>query len=61
MEIKYTVVKLSSYESGKIFIAPSGILEDEKLAKDRAQFCMEAYREPHLVIELRPLEVVRAK
>lgn len=61
MVIKYAVIKLSSYESGKIFIAPDMILADEDLANDRAQFGLEAYREPHVVIELRPIAVVKTK
>jgi hypothetical protein len=59
--IKYAVIKLESYESGKIFIAPQMILETEQLAHDRAQFGLEAYKEPHVVLELRAIEVVRAK
>lgn len=59
--IRYAVIKLSSYESGKIFIAPAMILETETLAHDRAQFGLEAYKEPHVVLELRPIETVRAK
>lgn len=59
MVIKYAVIKLSSYESGKIFIAPQMILEDERLARDRAVFGLEAYGEPHVVLELRPIEAVR--
>lgn len=61
MEIKYAVIKLSSFESGKIFIAPQMILDDEDKARDRAQFGLEAYREPHVILELRPISTVRAK
>lgn len=61
MPIKYAVIKLSSFESGKIFIAPQMILDDEATAHDRAQFGLEAYREPHVVLELRPIETVRNK
>lgn len=59
MVIKYAVIKQSSYESGKIFIAPAMVLEDEVLAHDRAQFNSQAYREPHVVLELRPIERVK--
>jgi hypothetical protein len=59
MIIKYAVIKLSSYESGRIFIAPDMVLADEALAKDRAQFASQAYREPHVMLELRPIETVR--
>lgn len=61
MNIKYAVIKLSSFESGKIFIAPTMIMEDEARAHDRAQFGLEAYKEPHVVLELRPIETVRSK
>lgn len=59
MVIKYAVIKQESYESGKIFIAPQMILEDEVKAHDRAAFNSQAYREPHLVLELRPIERVK--
>lgn len=59
MIIKYAVIKVSSYESGKIFIAPGMILDDERLAHDRAVFGSDAYREPHVVLELRPIETVK--
>lgn len=59
MVIKYAVVKQSSYESGKIYIAPQVVLDDEVLAHDRAQFNSQAYREPHVVLELRPIERVK--
>lgn len=59
MVIKYAVIKLSSYESGRIYIAPDMTFTDETLAKDRAQFGSEAYREPHVVLELRPINTVR--
>lgn len=61
MDIKYAVIKQSSYESGKIFIAPTMVMDDERLAHDRAIFGLEAYREPHVVLELRPIETVRTK
>lgn len=57
--IKYAVIKVASYESGRIFIAPDMVLVDEKLAHDRAVFASEAYREAHVVLELRPVESVR--
>lgn len=59
--IKYAVIKQSSYDSGKIFISPGVILDDEKLAHDRAQFGQDAYKESHVVLELRPIETVRHK
>jgi hypothetical protein len=59
MVIKYAVVKQSSYESGKIYIAPAMVLETEVLAHDRAQFNSQAYQEPHVVLELRPIERVK--
>jgi hypothetical protein len=57
--IKYAVIKVASYESGRIFIAPDMILADETRAHDRAVFASEAYREPHVVLELRPIEAVK--
>ena len=57
MIIKYAVIKEASYSSGKIYIAPDMVFEDEKLAHDRAVFGSDAYREPHVVLELRPVEV----
>lgn len=60
MIIKYAVIKVASYESGKIYIAPDMVLADETLAHNRAVFASEAYREPHVVLELRPVETVRA-
>lgn len=60
-EIKYAVIKLRSFESGQIFIAPTMVLGDERLAHDRAQFGLEAYKEAHVVLELRPIETVKAK
>jgi hypothetical protein len=57
--IKYAVIKQSSFESGKIFISPQMIFEDEILAHDRAQFGSQAYKEPHVVLELRPIERVK--
>jgi hypothetical protein len=57
--IKYAVLKQASYESGKIFIAPAMVLDNEVLAHDRARFNSQAYRESHVVLELRPIELVR--
>lgn len=57
--IKYAVIKSASYDSGRIFIAPDMVMTDESLAHDRAVFNSEAYREAHVVIELRPIETVR--
>jgi hypothetical protein len=59
MIIKYAVIKQSSYESGRIFIAPDMVMTDETLAHDRAVFGSEAYKEPHVVLELRPIDTVR--
>lgn len=59
MIIKYAVIKVASYESGRIYIAPDMVLADERLAHDRAIFASEAYREPHVVLELRPIETVK--
>lgn len=59
MVIKYAAIKKRSYESGQIFIAPQMILADEVLAKDRAVFGAEAYKEEYVVLELRPIEVVK--
>jgi len=61
MNIQYAVVKRSAFESGKIFISPQLILDDERKAHDRAQFNNEAYKESHVVLELRPIEVLRYK
>ncbi len=59
MIIKYATIKLAAYESGRIYISPELIFDDEKKAKDRAQFGVDAYKEPHVVLELRPIEVER--
>lgn len=59
MIIKYAVIRQSSYDSGRIFIGPDSVFVDEKLAHDRAQFGSDAYKEAHVVIELRPVDTVR--
>lgn len=61
MTIKYAVIRRSAYEAGKIFIAPPMVLDDERLAHDRAQFSAEAYKEAHVVLELRPIEAVKGR
>lgn len=59
MIIKYAVIKRAAYESGSIYISPTMVFTDEVMARDRGQFASEAYREPHVVLELRPIETVR--
>jgi hypothetical protein len=61
MHIKFAVIRLDSYENGKIYISPAMVFTDEVLAHDRALFGTDAYKEPHVVLELRPVETVRGK
>ena len=56
LSVKYAVIKVSAFESGKVFIGPDRVLTEEQKAFDYAQFCNEAYKDEHVVLELRPIE-----